>query len=108
MRQKASATNLAALFANKERNMAGFDLAKKALKRLGDSITAPQKAAQAAQAAQAQALAAASAKKQREQQAQAEYTAKLQRTARPTVGMKKGGAVKKKVAAKKTAARKSK
>jgi hypothetical protein len=52
VRQKASATNLAALFANKERNMAGFDLAKKALKRLGDSITAPQKAAQAAQAAQ--------------------------------------------------------
>jgi hypothetical protein len=75
---------------------------KRAAARLAAKINAPQKAAQAAQAAQNQALAAASAKKQQEQQAQANYAAKLQLASRPTMGMKKGGAVKKKVAAKKS------
>jgi|GEM_PF-3671727 len=82
--------------------------AKKAVARLAAKISAPQKAAQAAQVAQAQASAVASAKKQQQQQAQADYTAKLQRASRPAMGMKKGGAVKKKVAAKKTAAKRSK
>lgn len=94
MLQKASATSLVDLSANKEKNMSVLAPAKKALKKFGNSITASQRAA--TQASQNQALIAASAKKQQEQQAQADYAAKLQRASRPAMAMKKGGAVKKK------------